>query len=289
MADEIVPTIADLLREGTAMFRDRGVATPELDARLLVADAEGLGPREVTLRSERPIGADPALVRALFSRRLTGEPVHRIIGRRAFYDHEFELSADTLEPRPDTETLVDEARSLVSIIVERRGACLFADIGTGTGAIAISLLALFGKAHGIAVDIVPGALQVAGRNAARAGVGERLRATVSNYLDAIDEPLDIVVSNPPYIRSGDMAALDPDVRDFDPSIALDGGPDGLDAYRAIATGSRRILRQDGFVVVEIGRGQENDVERIFAEQGFGLEKSAHDLGGVLRVMTFGRG
>ncbi|KAB0677077.1 peptide chain release factor N(5)-glutamine methyltransferase [Aureimonas leprariae] len=280
-------SVADLLAAARLRFADGGVASPELDARLLVAEAFGVDAARLFLAKELPAAAAGRDRLAGFvARRLAGEPVHRILGRRAFYAHDFQLSPDTLEPRPDTEALVDLARAPITECIGHKGRCIVADIGTGTGAIAVSLLALFPEAEAVATDISAGALATAAANAGAAGVAARFRVRLGDHLLALDRPVDVIVSNPPYIPSGDIAALQREVREHDPLRALDGGPDGLRSYRAIANGGRDALLPGGAVAVEIGIGQERDVAAIFAEQGFALETSARDLGGTERALLF---
>lgn len=286
---EAADRLGPLLRQAVQRLRAAGSATPEFDARLLVAECAGLPLGEVHSASAMAVSSKAAAcLESRLVRRIAGEPVHRILGRRAFYEHEFELSPETLEPRPDTEILVDEGRKVMAAIIERRGECFFADIGTGTGAIAISLLALFPPSRALAIDISAGALATACRNAEAAGVADRMLPVLSDYLAAAGGPLDLVLSNPPYIRSGDIPSLAVDVREHDPLAALDGGEDGLYAYRAIAAGLDAVLRPGGRAIVEIGMGQENEVAAIFASQGLCLEDCAHDFSGVVRVLRFGR-
>nr|WP_267461381.1 peptide chain release factor N(5)-glutamine methyltransferase [Aureimonas sp. SA4125] len=263
---------------------------PATDARLLLAEALGCDAGGLILRSGNAV-EPPALgrLRAMVARRIEGEPVHRIFGRRAFYDHDFALSAETLEPRADTETLVELCRQPIEAVLAARGACLIADVGTGTGAIAVSLLALYAEAEAIAIDLSPGALVTARRNALAAGVAPRFHAVAGDYLSAIGAPVDIVVSNPPYIRSGDIAGLAREVREFDPHLALDGGPDGLDAYRALACQSAERLRRPGHALVEIGQGQASDVCEIFSAAGLVLAASRDDLAGIPRALWFQTG
>lgn len=280
-------TMGECLREAGAAFRAAGLATPDLDARLLLAEALGLEPRAVHRGSAMAVEATAATRFANFvERRVEGEPVHRIIGRRSFYDHDFSLSSETLEPRPDTEILIDVARPLIAARIAEQGTCLFADIGTGTGAIAVSLLAIFPQASCLAIDLSPGALGTAKRNACAASVAARMLPAASDYLAAVGGRLDLILSNPPYIPSADIAALDEGVRNFDPRLALDGGADGLDAYRAIARDAGGVLKQGGSCVLEIGQGQATDVAAIFADQGFRLVEQTPDLAGIVRVVHF---
>ena len=283
----------DLLRTGAARLRQGGADTPDLDARLLLAEAAGMEPGALHRHAALPESPDlPARFEALLLRRLAGEPVHRILGRRAFYAHEFLLSPDTLEPRPDTEILVDEASQAVAASIAATRRCVFADIGTGTGAIAVSLLALHPAAVAVATDISEAALATARRNAAAAGVAHRMLAVRMDYLAGLAGPLDLLVSNPPYIPHHDIALLAREVRDHDPIRALDGGEDGLVAYRALAASAGQVVRRGGEAIVEIGIGQRPAVEAIFRANGLVFVRSAMDLGGTERVLRFrseGRG
>lgn len=281
---------AGLLRGAGARFREAGLDTPDLDARLLLAECLGLEPG-ILAANAHVLVPDEAQARFAqwVDRRLAREPVYRIVGRRPFYEHDFLLSPGTLEPRSDTEILVDAARRELDTVLRRRRAARFCDIGTGTGAIAVSLLALFPAATGIAVDISDDALATAGENARRAGVADRLALRRSDYLAGVDGPLELVLSNPPYIPSSQIASLAPEVRGHDPRLALDGGPDGLDAYRAIAAQAPHVLTEDGALLLEIGAGQGPDVRAIVCDgHRFVFEGATRDLRGIERVLRFRR-
>ncbi|SKA04467.1 peptide chain release factor N(5)-glutamine methyltransferase [Consotaella salsifontis] len=282
-------TVAEALDKTRRDFAAAGLSTPDLDARLLLCAATGLDRAGLVLKAREPMGA-PALsaFEAMSARRLRGEPVHRILGRRAFYDHDFLLSRDTLEPRPDTEILVDLARRFLAGRAESGTGCRFVDVGTGTGAIAVSLLAALPLAECVAIDLAPGALVTARANAVLAGVERRFFPVASDYLSALGGSFDAIVANPPYIPSGEIADLERDVREHDPLLALDGGADGLTAYRALAQQSRRILAAQGAVLVEIGFGQAPDVRMIFEAGGFVLTGEALDLGDRVRALEFRR-
>nr|WP_209735614.1 peptide chain release factor N(5)-glutamine methyltransferase [Aureimonas populi] len=277
-------TLGALLARARARLRAGGLESPDLDARLLAQEALGLDAAGLFLRAPEPVEPGRAArFDALLARRLAGEPVHRILGRRDFFAHEFELSADTLEPRPDTEVLVElAARAFRGL----REDILFADVGTGSGAIAVSLLALFPRAQGLALDLAEGALATARRNADQAGVRARFHPVASDYLSAIGGRLDAIVSNPPYIPSADIAGLDAHVREHDPRLALDGGPDGLDAYRRIVDEARGLLGEGGALLLEIGAGQAGDVTGLAEAAGFELCEHAADLGGHVRALWF---
>ena len=266
-----------------ASARLKGSDTPKLDARLLLQAAAGLSREDLILGPDRPLTAEQlARFESFIARRERHEPVSRILGEREFYGRAFRVTPDTLDPRPDTETIIDAALPLMP-----QGARLL-DLGTGTGAIAITLLAERPDASGVATDLSPAALAVAGENARSLGVADRLALREGSWFAPVDGRFDIILSNPPYIPSGDIAGLAPDVRNFDPSLALSGGTDGLDPYRLIATGAAAHLAAGGHVLVEIGAGQADDIEAIFAGAGFRRAGRHRDLGGHDRGLAFNR-
>jgi release factor glutamine methyltransferase len=269
-------TLASLRKWGAGTLRAADIGTPDLDARLLLQHAAGLAHEDLAADPGRAIEGE--MFRILINRRLAHEPVSRILGAREFYGREFIVTAATLDPRPDTETLIAEALS--------QDAATVLDLGTGTGAIAVTLLAERPSLAGTATDISAEALKTARLNAARHGAGGRLSFVHCNWFDGVGGRFDLVVSNPPYIPLGDIASLEPDVKHFDPHRALDGGPDGLEAYRRIASGAAAHLAPDGRIVLEIGAGQEAPVVRIFETAGFSHVRSARDLGGHPRALTF---
>jgi release factor glutamine methyltransferase len=278
LPDQIRP----LLARAAERLREAGCETPELDARLLLQAATGLTRETLILEPERRIGSDDVQRLAEFlQRRAQREPVSRILGEREFYGRPFRVTEATLDPRPDTETLIDAALAAMP-----EGARLL-DLGTGTGAIAVTLLAERPDATGVATDLSPEALAVARENAERAGVAKRLTLLQGSWFEPVSGVFDIIVSNPPYIPANDIAGLSPDVRNFDPMLALVGGTDGLDPYRAISACAARHLAAGGHVLVEIGAGQAKDVEAIFAEAGLGVTGRHRDLGGHPRCLAFG--
>lgn len=290
MAEADLPsTLGPLLRHVRRVLEAAGVAEAALDARLIVEHATGATRTDLLLspgRAVTPEGARAAA--AMLARRLAGEPVFRILGHREFHGLRLALSPETLEPRPDTEALVDLALPHVRAMAARHGACRILDLGTGTGAVALALLKEEPLATALATDISQDALATAAANADMTGMASRFRTVRSDWFEAVEGRFHLVVSNPPYIASNEVELLAREVREHDPRAALDGGPDGLDAYRAIAAGVERHLEADGMVAVEIGIGQAHAVEAIFARHGFRLAERAEDLGGVLRVVAFGR-
>lgn len=282
-------TIEAARRVLTARFQAAGIDTPTLDARLLVGHALSLDHTALALQGTRSLTASERdAIAALAARRLNGEPVARILGVKEFWSLPFALSSATLVPRPDTETVVEAA---LEAIGERgkQEPLRIADLGTGSGAILLALLHEWPKATGLGTDIDPQAIDIAQKNAQALGLAARAQFVLAGFEQDLGETFDVVVSNPPYIPTRDIAALDREVREHDPLRALDGGADGLDAYRAIARRAPHLLRDRGLLVLEIGIGQAADVEAILTAGG-GLECAAirPDLSGIARALTFRR-
>lgn len=285
-----VVTCQGLILEARRRFEVEGIVDAATDAKVLVSSLLGLSQTDLVLRGDQPVdGALLTVVEQAILRRLAREPVHRILGKRDFYGLELGLSAGTLEPRPDTEVLVDAVLPYLRHIVEAKGSAEVVDLGTGTGAIALALLAECPGARAIGVDISQDALATAVRNAERNGLAQRFEGRQSNWFDQVPEKFDLIVSNPPYIRSDVVLTLDPEVQVFDPAAALDGGKDGLDAYRAIAGQALAHLHKHGLIGVEIGWDQREAVTQIFEKKGFSLVEGRKDLGGNDRVLVFATG
>lgn len=259
--------------------------TATLDAKLLLAHALGVDSLTLAVRENEQVSAD-AMLRAnvLFERRVSGESVARIIGHKGFYGLDFELGPATLEPRPETELLVD----LALAALPEGGRVL--DLGTGTGCIPIALLVNRPDATAMATDVSAEALEVARRNAERLAVAERLNFAKGDWFDALDATsdgpkFDLVLSNPPYIASAIIRTLSTEVRSFDPLLALDGGPDGLAPYRAIAAQAGCFLKRGGAVMVEIGYDQGEQVSALFERAHFVNISVRKDLAGLDRVVV----
>lgn len=282
-------TVGAAQRSGAARLSQAGSAAALRDSRRLLAAAMGCEPQAVMLHPERVLTDDVANVFAGFiARRLAHEPVTRIIGQRDFADVTLQVTPAVLDPRPDTETVVDVARHLAGAGIIPPMARI-ADLGTGSGALAIALLTLLSEARALAVDLSSEALMVAGANARANGVADRLDLSVGSWLDDVDDAFDLIVSNPPYIRTGDLATLAPEVAVYDPAIALDGGEDGLDAYRALAPQVAARLSSSGVAVLEVGAGQADDVAAIVSHAGL-IAVAQHserlkDLAGHTRVVV----
>jgi release factor glutamine methyltransferase len=277
-------TAAQARRALADAFRAAGLDTPELDARVLVGHALGLDHTGLTLAGERKLDGDEArMVSALAVRRLAREPVARILGVREFWGLPLHLNAATLVPRPETETVVEAALVAIDEDGARTRALRIADLGTGSGALLIALLSELPNASGIGTDVSPEALAAARANAGRSGVLPRARFAACDFGSALDGGYDLVVSNPPYIASGDLAALPPEVR-HDPRRALDGGADGFDCYRAIAAQAPRLLKHRGLLVAELGVGQAPAVAELFRAAGLVTSPARADLAGIPRAL-----
>ncbi len=269
-----------------ARFRARGVDSPDLDARLLVGHALGLDHAGLVRESERALGgAEIAAIEALAARRLAGEPVARITGVKEFWGLPFLVTPAVLVPRPDTETVVETALARLDCDGARSRRLRVADLGTGSGAILIALLHELPNAFGIGTDCELRALAAARTNAGSLRVAARAAFVACDFGAALTGGLDLVVANPPYIATEEIAALAPDVRDFDPRAALDGGADGLAAYRAITRDAGRLLAPGGHLVMEIGAGQSEAVVALAAAAGLGSIAVAPDLAGIPRTVS----
>jgi release factor glutamine methyltransferase len=281
-------SLAAAQRDVTRQLREAGIDAPERDARLLLGAATGLGEIALITAPGRPL-AEPERERleAMLARRLAREPVSRILGSRGFYGRDFELTPATLDPRPDTETLVDAALAIAA----EEGWCSrpirILDVGTGSGALLVTLLAKLPLATGLGSDLSEAILAVARRNAVRQNVAERAQWRVARSLDGIDGPFDLLVSNPPYVPTPEIARLEPEVRAYDPRSALDGGDDGLDVYRALARGLSRVVPA-GWVVLEVGAGQAGAVAELLQSSiaiPAGALRLQLDLGGHCRCVS----
>jgi release factor glutamine methyltransferase len=280
-------TVSQMLAEARRRFTEAGVADPQTDARVLISGLLQLSPTDMLTAGHEPVSEEQsASIDRAIERRLKHEPVHRILGEREFYGLPLSLSAGTLEPRPDTEILVDTVVPYLRDLASTEDNLHILDMGTGTGAICLALLSECPEASGIGSDISTDALETARSNAERNGLKDRFSTIRSNWFENIHGTFHAIVSNPPYIASNVIHDLAPEVTKFDPAAALDGGPDGLDAYKAIAKDAARFVRSNGIVGLEIGYDQRNDVTAIFEALGFKCLKSVKDYGQNDRVLVF---
>lgn len=281
--------LADMLAETRDTLARAGVDASQLDSRLIVEHFSGTSRTDSIVRPDMPVAGEAVhAIHEAVRRRAAGEPVHRILGFREFYGLKLHLSAGTLEPRPDTEVLVDAVLPRLRQLAASQESVTILDLGTGTGAIALALLAQVPEARALGVDISPDALATAARNADENNLSDRFEPLASDWFGKISGVFHVIVSNPPYIETKEIETLQREVRDHDPMVALDGGPDGLAAYRIISQGAALHLAEDGFVAVEIGHAQAIDVTRLFETAGFRLSEARQDLGGRDRVLVFER-
>lgn len=268
------------------MLRAAGIETPQLGARLLLCHAAGLTHEGFVARAHDALAPElAARFRVALDRRVRREPVSRITSTREFYGRSFRVDANVLDPRPDTETLIEAALDLIEKTGRRGEPLRLLDLGTGTGCILLTLLAELPGARGLGTDLSFEALRVAEANAQQLGVADRASFLVSDWCEAISGKFDLILSNPPYIASGEIGALAPEVALHDPHLALDGGPDGLEAYRRIAAGAARLLAPKGRILVEIGASQATAVAGLLRDGEFLVEKDGLrlDLAGRPRV------
>jgi release factor glutamine methyltransferase len=279
-------TIETARRALTARLKANAIDSAELDARLLAGAVLGLDlTGMVTAANRRLTAKESARLDQFAQRRLAGEPVARILGHKEFWGHSLQLSPATLVPRPDTEAVVELALEMLRANGTANRPLRVADLGTGSGAILLALLSELPEAHGFGTDISAAALQTAAANAARAGLAARATFIACDYAAGLSGLFDLIVSNPPYIRSADIGGLAAEVRDYDPLAALDGGADGLDAYRALIPQAAGVLALGAVLVVEAGQGQSGDIEALMTAAGLAHEIAPKaDLAGIPRAV-----
>ncbi len=273
-------TVADALRRGAAVLSAAGVDSPRLEARLLLAHAAGL--QQEALLRDRDVPVETAPYAALLARRAAREPLALITGQQEFWSLPFAVSADTLIPRADSETLIEAA---LAARPDRAGTRSILDLGTGTGCLLLAALTEHPAAWGIGVDLSPGAAALARRNAAALGLASRAAMLCAHWDDALHARFDLVLSNPPYIPGPDIAGLMPEVALHEPRRALDGGPDGLDAYRDLLRRMPALLQPGGTAVLELGAGQAAAVSGLAEGWTAGL---CRDLAGIERAIVLHR-
>jgi release factor glutamine methyltransferase len=280
-------TVEVARRALSARFREQGIDSAELDARLLAGAALGLDLTGLMTATTRIITQhESARLENFTQRRLAGEPVARVLGVKEFWGLPLQLSPATLVPRPDTETVVELALEICRVERSIHPQPRIADIGTGSGAILLALLSELPDATGIGTDISPSALCTARDNAARLGLAPRAAFVACDYAAALSGAFDLIVSNPPYIRSADIPRLDREVREYDPRGALDGGTDGLDAYRAIVPQAARLLAPGGTLIVEAGSGQSGAITELMSASGLtSVRAPKADLAGIPRAVS----
>lgn len=268
-------TVGECVAIGARRLAAAGVADARREARLILAHALGVEPVAVTGYPERPV-SDPAVFELLIGRRERREPLSHLTGRREFWSMDMETGPATLDPRPDSETLVEAALGCVD---DSTAALAVLDLGTGTGCLLLAILCELPMAAGLGIDASAAALAVARRNAERLGFASRARFQEGDWGRSLIGPFDLILCNPPYIPSGEIAGLEPEVAEFEPRLALDGGPDGLAAYRAVMPDVVRLLAPTGAAVLEFGLGQGDAVAQIVAHSGLAVARISKDFAG----------
>jgi release factor glutamine methyltransferase len=277
-----VTTIGALLCEAGTILRDAGIEEPRREARLLLGHVLGRAPGLLTAEAHEAVtGADAARFRGLVARRAAHVPAAHLTGERGFWTLDLSVTPDVLVPRPDTETLIEAA---LDLLPDRAAVRRVLDLGTGSGALLLAALGEYRDALGVGVDRSLAALAIARRNAVRHGLAERALFLCGDWSASLRAEFDLVLSNPPYIRSAEIAGLAPEVRDHEPRAALDGGADGLEAYRAILAELPRVLAPSGLAVLELGAGQAKDVTALVRGAGLVVVQLRQDLGGISRAI-----
>lgn len=275
-------TIAAELAKAKSLLVKNAIETADLDAKMIMLSSLGIDKEQLILSLNENIGETQLLdFESKIRRRLEGEPISKIVNSRYFWNNRFYVDRNVLDPRPDSETLIE---AVINDYSDEQKLNIL-DLGVGSGCLILTLLSIFKKSSGLAVDISENSLQIAKKNANLLGINT-ISFRRSNWNDNITEKFDLIISNPPYIKTGDIKELQREVKFFDPMVSLDGGTDGLDCYRYIAKNIRRNLNDNGKIYLEIGKDQDIDVETIFTSNGFRLFKKLKDLNNIYRVMVF---
>ncbi len=275
-------TAKDALDEGATTLARAGIDAPRRDAALLLEAAAGLSRTALLANPARHLGREPITAyRALVSRRADHEPVSRILGRREFWSLPFAVSPATLDPRPDSETLIEGALALCP---DRSAPLSILDFGTGTGCLLLALLSELPAATGVGIDICAAALGVAKANATALDLGARARFVAGDWGSALAGSVNLILANPPYIADRDFAGLSPEVARYEPRKALAGGSDGLHAYRGLSPHLGPLLEDEGHALLEVGEGQAGPVAEILSRDGLKIRRILRDLGGIRRCI-----
>jgi release factor glutamine methyltransferase len=272
-------TIRQTLADAASRLAAAGVEQPDREARLLLAHALGVGPHALP---DAAADCDAAVVEPMLRRRLKREPLALITGTRGFWTLELAVSGDTLIPRPDSETLIEAA---IAMFPNTKSVRLAVDLGTGTGCLLLAALAHFTSAFGVGVDVSPEAAALAARNAASNGLAGRAAFLAGVWETALSIEADLVLCNPPYISTSDIVGLMPEVRGFEPARALDGGADGLAAYRRLIPALPALLTTGGVAILELGAGQLDPVTELAERAKFGDISFRRDLSGIPRALV----
>lgn len=276
-------TIGEALADAVEQLEEAGVDSAHLDARLLLARVLGVSRAYLTMHADAYL-SDAELMgfESLLERRIAREPMAQILGEREFWSLSFRVTSDTLDPRPDSESIIE---AVLRYVPNKQSRLLMADFGVGSGCLLLSLLSEYPQAHGLGVDMSEAALDVAEKNAHSLGLSTRATFHKTSWGEGVIGRYDVIVSNPPYIREADMETLEPEVTEYEPHSALVGGKDGLDAYRALLPDVKRLLAPRGVAVLEFGQGQAADVTALAEANGLRLIETCKDLAGIERCVV----
>ena len=275
--------LSEIKKKLSKNFSISGIETSELDARLILKEILSFDDKELIINENYHI--PKGFIKEIFAiekRRLKGEPISKIFKKRDFYKSTFIISNDVLDPRPETELIVEIANNFI----KKNGVKNILDLGTGSGCILLSVLKENKMINGLGIDLSKEAINIAQKNSKKLQVEKQSNFLISNWMESINFKFDIVVSNPPYIPSKDIKKLSKDVKKFDPLISLDGGEDGLSCYRLIVKDLKRVITKNAIIIIEIGCNQSKLVEEIFKKNDFKLVKKYNDINGLDRVLTF---
>ena len=275
--------LSELQKKITKILAEGGIETNSLDARIILREIFNFDEKELILNSDLILSESKiSKVQKIITRRLNFEPVSKIFGKRDFYNSTFSISNDVLDPRPETENIVEIANNFIL----EKGYESFIDLGTGSGCIILSILKENKNLTAVGVDISIDAINIAKKNSKDMNLEKRSSFLVSNWLSSVYNSYDLIISNPPYIPSDEIITLSKTVKNFDPLISLDGGQDGLKCYKEIAQDINRVINKNGRVILEIGYNQAHDVIKIFESKEFKLLKIYNDINGLNRILTF---
>ncbi len=282
--DAVPRSVRDLLSDARARLLAAGVDTASLDARLILGHVIGRDTAWILANPDAELSAaEAASYEAAVTRREAREPVSHILGTREFWSLDFLTGPDVLTPRPDSETLIE---AVLEHRKDRAADLRFLDLGTGSGCLLLALLSEYAAASGVGADISEPALRIAGANAQRLGLSDRVSWTISDWLACVDGRFDIVVANPPYIETSEIDGLDPEVARYEPRGALDGGADGCDPYRLLFAQLPRVLAKSALVFLEHGAGQSDAICALGEGAGFRVVQVCRDLAEIDRVIVF---
>ena len=274
--------LKDLLKQSITSLIEAKVNTPELDARLLLQHVAKISQEIIYLQPELEVSQEIiSSYNQLLDRRINNEPVAKIIGKKSFWKNDFIVNRNVLDPRPDSEVIIEAA---LKLFPNKEAPLRFLDFGSGSGCLLLSLLQEFPKAKGIASDISIDALEIVKQNAEALNLQDRISCIQQNWSDALIGEFDLIVSNPPYIPTAEVLSLAPEVKIYDPILALDGGDDGLDPYRYLAKQISALLKPDAYAILEFGYDQGEFVREIFSQNNYVINEMLFDLSGVKRAI-----